>query len=38
MGITDYAQKSLGDIAYVELPSAGESIEKGGAFGLHALM
>jgi glycine cleavage system H lipoate-binding protein len=30
MGITNYAQASLGDIAYVELPAPGEDIEKGG--------
>jgi glycine cleavage system H protein len=28
-GISDYAQKSLGDIVYVELPSAGKKVKKG---------
>ena len=34
VGITDFAQSSLGDIVYVELPEAGDSIEFGGAFGV----
>ncbi|MBI2874568.1 MAG: glycine cleavage system protein GcvH [Firmicutes bacterium] len=29
IGITDYAQKELGDIVFVELPSPGDSFEKG---------
>jgi glycine cleavage system H protein len=29
VGITDYAQAQLGDIVYVELPSAGQSIDQG---------
>ena len=29
VGITDYAQKELGDIVYVELPSIGDSFQKG---------
>lgn len=28
VGITDYAQNSLGDIVYVELPRAGKQIEQ----------
>ena len=28
-GITEYAQKALGDIVYVELPSPGKQIKKG---------
>jgi len=28
VGITDYAQKELGDIAYVELPEIGTDVEK----------
>lgn len=28
IGITDYAQESLGDIVYVELPKVGASIEQ----------
>ncbi|KAG8794299.1 hypothetical protein FRC16_010586 [Serendipita sp. 398] len=30
MSITDYAQKSLGDVVFVELPVVGTSIGKGG--------
>ena len=29
IGITDYAQDSLGDIAYVELPEVGEELNAG---------
>lgn len=29
IGITDYAQDSLGDIVYVECPDAGSSVSKG---------
>jgi glycine cleavage system H protein len=29
VGISDFAQKELGDIAYVELPSAGKHLERG---------
>ena len=28
--ITDYAQKSLGDVVFVELPEAGATIKQGG--------
>jgi glycine cleavage system H protein len=28
MGISDYAQKELGDVVFVELPSVGEPVEK----------
>ncbi|KAI0274641.1 glycine cleavage H-protein [Gloeopeniophorella convolvens] len=31
--ITDYAQKSLGDIVFVELPEEGATIEKGESVG-----
>lgn len=31
VGISDYAQKELGDIVYVELPSIGDNITKGDA-------
>jgi glycine cleavage system H protein len=34
VGITDYAQKELGDIVYVELPSVGDEFEQGEAFGV----
>jgi glycine cleavage system H protein len=30
MSITDYAQKSLGDVVFVELPSVGTQVAKGG--------
>lgn len=33
IGITDYAQDSLGDIVFVDLPRVGESIEAGKSFG-----
>ena len=33
VGITDYAQNSLGDIVFVELPKVGDSIESGKSFG-----
>lgn len=34
VGITDYAQESLGDITFVELPSEGTSLNKGDTFGV----
>ncbi len=34
LGVTDFAQLQLGDIVYVELPSVGDSIAKGQAFGV----
>jgi glycine cleavage system H protein len=33
VGITDYAQSSLGDIVFVELPKVGEPLEAGKIFG-----
>ena len=33
IGITDYAQKALGDIVYIELPPAGEKITARESFG-----
>jgi glycine cleavage system H protein len=33
VGITDYAQKQLGDVVYVELPDVGRRLEQGEAFG-----
>jgi glycine cleavage system H protein len=33
IGITDYAQSSLGDIVFVELPKVGQEIEVGSTFG-----
>ena len=29
MGISDYAQKELGDVVFVELPESGRQVEKG---------
>lgn len=34
IGITDYAQKALGDVVYVELPKVGAKVEKGGQAGV----
>jgi glycine cleavage system H protein len=33
IGITDYAQNSLGDIVFVELPKLGDTLEAGKTFG-----
>jgi glycine cleavage system H protein len=33
VGITDYAQKQLGDVVYVELPAVGRALKKGEVFG-----
>ena len=33
IGITDYAQNSLGDIVFVDAPKAGTKVEKGAVFG-----
>jgi len=33
VGITDYAQKALGDIVYVDLPAAGKKFQAGEVFG-----
>lgn len=34
VGITDYAQESLGDITFVEFPEVGATLEVGEAFGV----
>jgi len=34
VGITDFAQTSLGDVVYVELPPVGSSFKKDEAFGV----
>lgn len=34
VGITDYAQKALGDVVYVELPKVGQQLAKGGQAGV----
>ena len=33
IGITDYAQNSLGDIVYVEMPKVGDSVTANATFG-----
>ncbi len=33
VGITDYAQKQLGDVVYVDLPEVGRAVTAGQAFG-----
>lgn len=34
IGITDFAQESLGDVTYIQLPKEGESISKNDPFGV----
>ncbi len=34
VGVTDYAQNSLGDITYVELPEVGQAFSAGETFGV----
>jgi len=34
VGITDYAQNSLGDIVYVELPRVGQKVDQFGTVGV----
>ena len=34
IGITDFAQSSLGDIVFVELPEEGEELEASNTFGV----
>lgn len=33
IGITDFAQASLGDIVFIDLPEVGDDFEKGDSFG-----
>ena len=33
VGLTDFAQEALGDIVFVQLPSVGNSVSKGGELG-----
>ena len=33
VGITDYAQKQLGDVVFLELPEVGRTFSKGDVFG-----
>ena len=34
VGVTDFAQKALGDVVYVELPKIGANLTKGGQAGV----
>ena len=34
VGISDYAQDSLGDVVFVELPEVGSSLKQGESFGV----
>ncbi len=34
VGITDYAQESLGDVVFVEMPAVGTKLKKGEAIGV----
>ncbi len=34
VGVSDYAQDSLSDIVYLELPDVGESFDEGDSFGV----
>jgi len=34
IGITDFAQDSLGDVVFVELPSVGTKVTRGATFGV----
>ena len=34
VGITDYAQRQLGDVVYVELPEVGRTLTQGQSFGV----
>ncbi|WP_447556502.1 glycine cleavage system protein GcvH [Vreelandella sp. EE22] len=34
IGITDHAQKALGDVVFVELPEVGQALTKGEEFGV----
>src|SRR5262245_60262127 len=33
VGVTDYAQKQLGDVVYLELPAVGTTLTQGQSFG-----
>jgi glycine cleavage system H protein len=37
IGITDFAQNSLGDIVFVELPDEESDVEKGETFGVESI-
>ena len=34
IGITDFAQESLGDVTYIQLPKEGETVNKNDPFGI----
>ncbi|MTI09970.1 MULTISPECIES: glycine cleavage system protein GcvH [Curvivirga] len=34
IGITDFAQKALGDVVFVELPETGDTVSQGGETGV----
>ncbi len=34
IGITEFAMKQLGDIVFLELPAQGDSVSRGGPFGV----
>ena len=34
IGITDFAQSSLGDVVFVELPEVGSQLDREAAFGV----
>ena len=34
IGITDFAQKALGDVVFVELPEVGDTVSQGGETGV----
>lgn len=34
VGITDHAQRALGDVVYVDLPAEGRTLKKGETFGV----
>ncbi len=34
VGITEYAQNSMGDVVFIELPEVGDTVVKGDAFGV----
>lgn len=38
IGITEYAQKALGDVVYVELPAAGTQVAAGGTLHFFLLL
>jgi len=33
LGVTDYAQDSIGDVEFLDLPEDGDKIKKGGCYG-----